>query len=271
MNILITGASSGIGRSIAHDLSQRGHRVFGTSRRPDDSPNGIEMVPLEVTDDASVAHCVAHVLQRAGAIDVLINNAGYHLYGAAEETSVDELDDQMQTNFYGAVRMIQAVLPGMRAQRAGKIVNIGSIGGFIALPYTSAYSASKFALEGYSEALRYELLPLGIYVALIEPTGVKTGTQQASIRAVAAHSPVFGVGRAAAHRDFLAYIDRTGVAMDEVAAAVRRVIEQPQPALRHHVGTSRLVVGKALMPQGMWESVMRRQFPVAVANHTAEA
>jgi short-subunit dehydrogenase len=271
MNILITGASSGIGRSLAQDLKQRGHHVFGTSRKPDGPSNGVEMVPLEVTDAASVVHCVEDVLQRAGAIDVLINNAGYHLYGAAEETSVDELDDQMQTNFYGAVRMIQAVLPGMRSRRAGKIVNIGSIGGFIGLPYTSAYSASKFALEGYSEALRYELLPLGIYVALVEPTGVKTGTQEASIRPVATHSPVFGAGRAAAHRDFLAYIDRTGVAMEEVAAAVRRVIDQPHPALRHHVGTSRLVVGKALAPQGMWESAMRRQFPVVVSNHEMEA
>ncbi len=136
MNILVTGASSGIGRAIAEDLGQRGHRVFGTSRKGDAVSPGIIMLPLNVNDDSSVRACIEAMLHKTGTIDVLVNNAGYHLYGAAEETSMAELDEQMQTNFYGVVRMIQAVLPGMRAKGSGKIINIGSIGGFLGLPYT---------------------------------------------------------------------------------------------------------------------------------------
>jgi len=132
--------------------------------------------------------------------------------------------------------------------------------------YTSAYSASKFALEGYSEALRYELLPFGIHVSLVEPTGVKTGTQHASIRAVARASAIYGPGREQAHRDFVDYINRTGVGMDKVSGTVARVVLQTKPALRHPVGIGGLLLGKALLPQGMWESAMRRQFAVKVAH-----
>jgi NAD(P)-dependent dehydrogenase (short-subunit alcohol dehydrogenase family) len=266
MNILITGASSGIGLAIAQDLSRRGHRVFGTSRKPDGAGHGFDMLSLDVTNDASVAACVEEVLGRVGRIDMLINNAGYALYGAAEETSMAELDQQMQANFYGMVRMTQAVLPSMRAHGAGKIINMSSVNGLLALPYTAAYSASKFALEGYSEALRYELLPLGIAVSLIEPGGVKTGTQVTAIRPVAHYSALYGAGREQARQDFMAYIDRAGIELPRVVEVVAKIIAQPRPALRYRVGTSGLHLARALSPQSIWESLIRRRFAVKISD-----
>jgi NAD(P)-dependent dehydrogenase (short-subunit alcohol dehydrogenase family) len=147
---LVTGASSGIGRATAELLARRGYRAFGTSRNPSrKNPAGVEMVAMDVTSAESVVAGVGEVLERAGGgIDVLVNNVGYILLGAAEETSFEEFYAQLDTNFVGATRVTGAVLPVMREQRRGKIVNVSSLGGLAALPYTSAYAASKFALEG---------------------------------------------------------------------------------------------------------------------------
>jgi short-subunit dehydrogenase len=156
--VLITGASKGIGLTIAEHLHAQGHTVYGTSRaattREGSSQHVFKMLPLDVTNDESVRACVSRVLAESGKIDVLVNNAGYDLYGAAEETSLEETLAQLETNFVGTVRMTKAVLPGMRERKHGKIVQLSSIGGMLALPNNSAYAASKFALEGYSEALR---------------------------------------------------------------------------------------------------------------------
>src|SRR5690606_35507590 len=157
--VLITGASSGLGRATARLLAERGYRVFGTSRRPPaDAPTGgVEPLALDVCADASVAACVQTVLARAGRIDALINNAGYELGGALEEATLEEAQRQFETNFFGAVRMIRAVLPAMRRQGGGRIVNVSSLAGLAPVPFLGLYSASKFALEGYSEALRHEV------------------------------------------------------------------------------------------------------------------
>lgn len=149
--VLITGASSGIGFQTAKQLSAKGYKVFGTSRNP--KPNQdlpFKMLALDVNDDASAKAC----LDQIGQVDILINNAGYDLYGSAEETTIEELRAQMETNFFGAVRMTKLLLPSMRERRAGKIINVSSVGGLFALPYNGAYAASKFALEGFTESLR---------------------------------------------------------------------------------------------------------------------
>src|ERR1044071_6032799 len=138
------------------------------------------MLALEVGSDASGRACVEQVPAQAGRLDVLVNNAGYSLTGAAEETSVEEAKAQLETNFFGVVRMVNAVLPGMRAAGAGKIINISSLAGNTAIPYSAFYSASKFAVEGYSEALWYEVRPLGIHVSLVEPGFVNTPIGEAS-------------------------------------------------------------------------------------------
>src|SRR6266542_2008131 len=184
--VLVTGASSGIGQATAQLLAQQGYTVFGTARKPAAAmSNGVTMVALDVRSDDSVRACVDRVLTQAGGIDVLVNNAGYSLMGAAEETSVTEAKAQLETNFFGVVRMVNAVLPAMRKAHKGKVINIGSLAGITAIPFGAFYTASKFAIEGYTEALWHELRPLGINVSVIEPGFVHTkigeGTQIAAV------------------------------------------------------------------------------------------
>jgi NAD(P)-dependent dehydrogenase (short-subunit alcohol dehydrogenase family) len=174
--VLVTGASSGIGQAIARLLAQKGFIVFGTSRNPSDGEkrSGIEVLPLEVRSEDSVQACVNAVLTKAGRLDILINNAGYELAGAIEDTSIAEAKSQFETNFFGVMRLVNAVLPLMRQQRSGQIINIGSIVGVVPVPFLGAYSASKFAVEGYTEILRHEVRPLNIRVSLVEPGFIKT-------------------------------------------------------------------------------------------------
>jgi NAD(P)-dependent dehydrogenase (short-subunit alcohol dehydrogenase family) len=165
---LVTGVSSGIGREIARFFIERGLQVFGTSRRP-----GAGLIRLDVTDDDSVAEAVRSVLHQAGRIDVLVNNAGYALAGALEETSIDEARQQFDTNFFGVLRVTQAVLPVMRRRRYGRIVNISSVYGLLPSP-TGVYAASKHALEGYTETLDHEVRSFGIRALLVGPAFAKT-------------------------------------------------------------------------------------------------
>src|SRR5262245_46422358 len=174
--VLITGASSGVGQSAARLLSQRGYTVFGTSRHPTtaDPTPAVEMLPLDVRADDSVRACVEAVVNRSGRLDVLINNAGYELAGALEELSSEEARAQFDTNFFGVVRMVDAVLPLMRRQKSGHIINVSSLSGLSAIPFLGIYSASKFAVEGFTEALRHEVKPFNIHVSLAEPAFLKT-------------------------------------------------------------------------------------------------
>src|SRR5262245_42134787 len=174
--VLITGASSGVGQSTARLLSQSGYRVFGTSRNPAAAKAipDVQMFALDVRSDASVSACVTAVANQAGRIDVLVNNADYEMAGALEETSLEETKAQFETNFFGVVRIVQAVLPSMRRQKEGRIINVSSLSGVSSIPFMGIYSASKFALEGYTEALRMELRPFNIHVSLTEAGFLKT-------------------------------------------------------------------------------------------------
>src|SRR5215831_409165 len=174
--VLDQGVSSGIGRETAQLLAERGARVFGTVRdfrRNGDLPE-VELVHTDLTDDASVRDGVKSVFEKAGKIDILINNADYRLTGALEETSVEEAQEQFDTNFFGALRVTQAVLPAMRRQRSGRIVNISSALGFLPAPFMGIYGASKYALEGYTETLDHEVRIFGIRAVLVEPVFTKT-------------------------------------------------------------------------------------------------
>src|SRR4029453_9132873 len=174
--VLITGASSGVGQSTARLLSQRGDTVLGTSRNSANAESlaGVEMLSLDVRADDSVQACVEAVHRRCGHLDVLINNAGYEMAGALEELSPEESGAQFETNFFGVVRMVNAVLPSMRQQKRGHIINLSSLSGLSAIPFLGIYSASKFALEGYTEALRHEVKPFNIHVALTEAGFLRT-------------------------------------------------------------------------------------------------
>lgn len=175
---LITGCSSGIGRATAMLLAERGWRVFATARRPEtlsDLANGrITPLRLEVTDEASMAAAVGQALAEAGRIDALVNNAGYTEVGPLEEATMDEVRRQFETNTFAPLRLAQLVLPTMRAQRSGRIVNVSTMGGRVAIPFIGLYNGSKFALEAISDALRMETRPFGVRVILIEPGGVRT-------------------------------------------------------------------------------------------------
>ena len=173
--ILITGASSGIGLTTAIKLHDLGYQVYGTSQKNRLSTvYPFKMLTLDITDQASVDRCINYIANQAGRIDTLINNAGASLIASAEETNSEHIQQQLEVNFVGATRVIQSALPFMRKAQQGQIINISSLVGFAAIPFMSAYSASKFALEGYSEALYHELLPLGIHVSVIQPGMVKT-------------------------------------------------------------------------------------------------
>ena len=173
---LVTGASSGIGAATAQRLAQAGYKVYGTSRRG--GPAGqrsFEMLPLDVTQDASVAAAVQQLMQLEGRIDLLVNNAGFGVApAAAEESSIAQAQAIFDTNFFGMVRMIRAVVPHMRRQKSGRIINIGSVVGFLPAPYMALYSATKHAVAGYSEALDHELRTQGIRVSVVEPTYINT-------------------------------------------------------------------------------------------------
>ena len=173
---LVTGASSGIGEATAERLVMAGYKVYGTSRHAAKaSQRSFELLPLDVTSDESVEAAVMEVLRLEGRIDVLVNNAGFGIApGAAEESSIEQARSIFETNFFGIVRMTRAVVPHMRRQRAGRIINIGSVLGFLPMPYAALYAATKHAVEGYSESLDHELRTRGIRVSVIEPAYTKT-------------------------------------------------------------------------------------------------
>ncbi|MBI3736352.1 SDR family oxidoreductase, partial [Candidatus Sumerlaeota bacterium] len=183
--ILITGASSGIGRMCAEHLAARGWRVFGASRSGRDA-QGIRTVQMDIDSDESVARGVESILGDTGRIDAAVNCAGSGLAGALEDTAIEEAKALFETNFFGALRVCRAVLPAMRAQRAGRIVNVGSIGGVISIPYEGIYSATKAALAAMTESLRMEMKPFGIHASVIEPGDFKTGFTAARKKAARA-------------------------------------------------------------------------------------
>lgn len=189
--VLVTGASSGIGRATAQQFVKRGCVVFGTARDPDRAAEmpGVQLLRMDVRDESSIRQAVQTVIDSAGRIDVLVNNAGGTLLGAVEETSVAEAQSLFDTNVFGVLRVVQAVLPCMRLQGVGRIVNVSSVLGFLPAPYMGLYSASKHAIEGLSETLDHELRSFGVRVVLVEPSYTKTHfdlnapTAQSRIRA----------------------------------------------------------------------------------------
>ena len=181
--VLVTGASSGIGRSIAELLGDKGYRVYGTSRKPQSGQNSavgygggfIRMLQMDVCSEESIKNAIAQILGTEGRVDIVVNNAGMGIAGSVEDTSPEEVYCQMNTNFFGAHRIIRQVAPVMRTQSNGLIVNISSVAAQFPIPYQSMYCASKVAIEAMSEALRTEMKPFGVKVAIIEPGDTKTG------------------------------------------------------------------------------------------------
>jgi NAD(P)-dependent dehydrogenase (short-subunit alcohol dehydrogenase family) len=258
--VLISGASSGIGRAAAELLASRGYRVFaGVRASATTFPHpAIEVLSLDVRDEASVNACVAEVYNRVGRIDVLINNAGVNLVGAVEETSIGQAQALFDTNVVGVLRMIQAVLPGMRRQGTGQIVNISSVLGFIPAPFMGVYGSTKHAIEGLSESLDHEVRAFGIRVILIEPPYVRTRLDSNAAQAerqIDAYAAQRGRTAAAITRN-----TDTGLEPDVIASEVLRAIEG-RYRMRRPIGQAALLSWlRRLLPARMFEPSLRKAF-----------
>ncbi len=234
--VLITGASSGIGRACAQALHQAGYTVYGTSRRPDAHPDlPYPLLPLDVTDPDAAQAVVRTVHQREGRLDVLVNNAGWGIAGAIEDTTPEEALALFQVNFFGVHHMLRAALPLMRAQGHGLVVNISSLAGRVGLPFQGFYSASKFALEGLSEALALEVAPFGIQVVVIAPGDFRTDffnrRQRVAGFDASAYREVAERVLAAMEQD-----ERRAPPPDAVARLLLRILRTPRPRFRYTVG-----------------------------------
>ncbi|AXA67499.1 oxidoreductase [Pseudomonas oryzihabitans] len=262
--VLITGVSSGIGRATATRLAARGCRVFGTVRNQQGAQAipGVELVDMDVRDEDSVRRGVAVIIARAGRIDVLINNAGGTLLGALEEASIDEARSLFDTNVFGLLRTIQAVLPHMRAQGARRIVNVSSVLGFLPAPYMALYAASKHAVEGLSETLDHEVRQFGVRVALVEPSFTRTNLDlnapQTSFK-ISQYQQQFRVVAQTIQENVQKAPEPDGVATTIVAAALGAWKMRHTPKGE----ASRLAKLRRFMPAGPVEKGLRKTFGLA--------
>jgi NAD(P)-dependent dehydrogenase (short-subunit alcohol dehydrogenase family) len=257
---LVTGASSGIGEATAERLAMAGCKVYGTSRRAAKANQRLfELLPLDVTSDESVAATVKEVLRLEGRIDLLVNNAGFGIApGAAEESSMEQARSIFETNFFGIVRMTRAVVPHMRRQGAGRIINIGSVLGFLPMPYAALYAATKHAVEGYSESLDHELRTRGIRVSVIEPAYTKT---QFDANFVEPDSKLdeyreIRASLGSTLTDVMAAADDPGV----VAEVVLEAASAARPKLRYTAGVraGRLRLLRRFAPAGLLDTGIRK-------------
>ena len=266
--ILVTGCSSGIGRATALALAKRGHRVFASARNRNDLAelerrDNLATVALDVTDPATIAAAVETVLSRAGRIDVLVNNAGYGQYGAVEEVTTDEWRAQFEVNLFGSVAVTQAVLPAMRRQRRGTIINVSSVAGKVSIPFAAPYCASKHALEAISDALRVEIAPFGIHVVLVEPGPIET---RFGDRARSGVAPM--LSRPGPYRELYALAERAmdgefqkgKLPAEEVARVIVDAIESERPRPRYPVGriARALIALRRVLPDRWLDGQMRR-------------
>jgi NAD(P)-dependent dehydrogenase (short-subunit alcohol dehydrogenase family) len=234
---LVTGASAGIGEAAAHALVGAGLTVYGTSRRATagETRGGVVFLPLDVTDDESIAAAVREVLERSGRIDVLVNNAGVGLAGAAEESSIEQARALFETNVFGSIRMTRAVLPHMREQGSGRIINVSSVLGFLPAPFMALYAATKHAIEGYSESLDHEVRDHGVRALLVEPAYTKTSFDA---NTVAADEPLPLYARRRQAIDVLnAAAVRAGDEPSVVGEAIVAAATDAHPKLRYPAGT----------------------------------
>jgi NADP-dependent 3-hydroxy acid dehydrogenase YdfG len=271
--VLITGCSSGIGRSTAELLAERGWKVYATARRPetisDLEAKGCETLALDVCDEASMSAAIKAVEDAEGAVGVLINNAGYSQSGAVESVPLDQVRRQFETNVFGLIRMCQLVLPGMRDQHFGKIVNIGSMGGKVTFPGAGIYHATKYSVEAISDALRFEVRGFGVNVILIEPGLIVTnfGDVASTSVGVADETGAYAeFNRKVAKITEGAYrgpMSKLGAGPEAVAKTIAKALDSRRPKPRYPVTLSAhvLINQRRFTPDQLWDLMMRAQFP----------
>lgn len=260
--VLITGASSGIGKAIGELLHQKGFVVYGTSRNPDKIINSVfPLIALEVRNPESIQAAVAKVIAVSGRLDILINNAGIGITGPLEEIPLAEIKTNFDTNFFGPIVVMQAVLPQMRQQRSGLIINISSIAGYMGLPYRSIYSASKGALSIVTEALRMEVKSFGIHITDVAPgdfaTNIATGRY---------HAPSAGSAYEKPYSQTLKMMDEhvdSGSNPIEMAQAIFTIIQNPNPKVHYKVGLflqKFSIVLKKILPDKVYEKMLMNHY-----------
>ncbi|HEU4948783.1 MAG TPA: oxidoreductase [Kribbella sp.] len=270
--VLITGTSSGIGRAAALRLVRDPHlTVYATARRPDALADlaeaGARTLALDVTDEKSMVEAVAQVEAEHGSVGVLVNNAGYGEYGTIEETDLDEVRRQFETNVFGVARMTQLVLPGMRTAQHGRIVNVGSMGGRIVFPAGGYYHASKYAVEAITDALRFEVARFGLKVSLIEPGLIRTGFGDAAAHNLAGTAapagPYAGLNAAADQQMAQSYGSKALSAPPEtVAEVIHHAATAGRPRTRYVVtpAAKALVHTRRLLGARVFDAYLRMQF-----------
>lgn len=275
-SVLITGCSTGIGRATADRLVRSGWTVYATARRletiKDLGEAGARVLPLDVTDEDSIREAVDAVVTETGAVSVLVNNAGYGLEGPFEETPMEEVRRQFETNVFGLVRLTQLVLPAMRAQRWGRIVNISSMGGRMTLPGGAFYHGTKYAVEAISDALRFEVRPFGVAVSLVEPGAVATAFGDTAVATVNAGDLPAGSDYAAFRELLASKIDdayngkaaKRASSPERVAKVIEKAMMARRPKARYLVGAdARVLVGaKQMLPDRGFDALLRSQFKV---------
>ena len=270
--VLITGCSSGIGRATAVRLARTDWTVYATARRLESIAEleeaGCRLLELDVTDEESLQRAVAEVEGAAGAIGALVNNAGYSLSGAVESVPLDEARRQFETNVFGLARLTQLVLPGMRREGRGRIVNVSSMGGKLTFPGGGWYHASKHAVEALSDALRFELQGFGIDVVVVEPGLIRTGFAEAAAGSIPVGEAPYGTFNAAVGAATVGAYEggfgrRLGGTPDDVAAAIERAVTAKRPRTRYRVTPSAklfLTLRKVLPDRG-WDALVGRTYP----------
>jgi NAD(P)-dependent dehydrogenase (short-subunit alcohol dehydrogenase family) len=273
--VLITGCSSGIGWATAERLAQRGWTVYATARDVEAvaplEERGCRLLPLDVTDEGSMRHAVEEVERAEGAVGVLVNNAGYSQSGAVEEVPMEKVRRQFETNVFGLVRMCQLVLPGMRGQGFGRIVNLSSMGGKLTFPGGGFYHATKYAVEAISDALRFEVRGFGVEVVVIEPGLIRTGFAQTAVGSMGeeeANSGPYagfeaGVARTTRENYERGPLARLGGGPEAVAETIERAISAARPRTRYAVTPSAklLIPARRLLPDRAWDVLLRFFYP----------
>lgn len=258
MVILITGITSGFGRAMAARLNSDGHKVYGTYRRDSEQIPGVTYLKADVRDEESLKSAVNQVIDNEGRIDTIISNAGMGIGGPLEFTSIEDAQRQMDVNFMGMVRLLNLVVPIMRRQNQGHIICVSSIGGLMGLPYQGMYSASKFAIEGYCEALRLEVRQFGIHVTVINPGDFSTGftAQRDKVSSAEALAAYPGYSKS---MESIEHDENSGLKPDRLARRISRIVCKRHPRNRYIIATfiqKTSVVLKALLPSKWYGRIL---------------
>ncbi|HKX85406.1 MAG TPA: SDR family oxidoreductase [Flavobacterium sp.] len=261
--VLITGGSSGIGKSVGEFLQQKGFTVYGTSRNPEKVSGSVfPLIALDVRDVISIQNAVSEIISKSGRIDVVINNAGVGITGPIEEIPTEEIKNNFETNLFGPIEVMKAVLPQMRSQKSGLIINITSIAGYMGLPYRGIYSASKGALELITEALRMETKQFGIQITNVAPGDFATNIAAGRYHAPVIKGSAYEVPYGNTLNEMNTHVD-SGSNPEEMASAIYKIIQTPNPKVHYKVGAFMQkfsIVLKRTLPDKVYEKMLMNHY-----------